>query len=82
MRLGSGATGFGTGGSWQGGLAIDYHLKSGYWLTATAGSADLAGIDSWATATALVSLQYNVGRDRRIQPDTSPVAPAASAGSP
>jgi hypothetical protein len=82
MRLGSGASGFGTGGSWQGGLAIDYHLKSGYWLTATAGSADLAGIDSWATATALVSLQYNVGRDRRIQPDTSPVAPAARASSP
>jgi hypothetical protein len=82
MRLGSGATGFGSDGSWQGGVAIDYHLKSGYWLTATAGSTDLAGIDSWATATALVHLQYNVARDRRIQADTSAAAPAGSGGSP
>ena len=81
MRLGQGANGVGSGQSWQGGAAVDYHLKTGYWLTVTAGSTDVASITSWSAATALVSLQYNVGRDRLIVPDTSPNEPAGG-GSP
>jgi len=73
MRLGNGATGFGTGSAWQGGAAIDYHLKSGYWLTATAGSTDLSNINSWSTLTTLVNLQYNVSRDRLIAADSAAV---------
>jgi len=73
MRLSNGATGFGTGAAWQGGAAIDYHLKSGYWITATAGSTDLSDINSWSTLTALVHLQYNVSRDRVIAADSSAV---------
>lgn len=80
MRLGSGATGFGSGAGWQGGAAIDYHLKSGYWLTATAGSADLGDVRSWSNLTALVHLQYNVSRDRLIATDTSTVVATPGEG--
>ena len=80
MHLGPGANGFGSNTSWQGGLAIDYHLKSGFWLTATAGSTDLEEIDSWSTATALIRLQYNVGRDRLILTDDS--ATSATSATP
>jgi hypothetical protein len=75
MRLGEGANGVGSGQSWQGGVAVDYHLQTGYWLTATAGSTDIGSITSWTAATVLVSLQYNVGRDRLILPDASPSEP-------
>jgi hypothetical protein len=75
MRLGPGTNSFGSAKSWQGGVAIDYHLKSGYWLTVTAGSTDLANIDSWSAATALIHLQYNVGRNRLVEADTSTTQP-------
>lgn len=80
MRLGVSANGYGSASSWQGGLAVDYHLKTGYWLTATAGSTDLSGIDSWSAATALIRLQYNFARDRLIQTETT--ATAVGGGSP
>jgi len=78
MRLGPGANGFGSARAWQGGVAVDYHLKSGYWLTGTAGSSDLGNLDSIGAVTALVHVQYNVGRDRLIPEDVSATQPAPS----
>jgi hypothetical protein len=82
MRLGKGANGFGTDPATQGALALDYHLKTGYWLTVTAGSNDLGHIDSWSTLTALVHLQYNATPDRMILTDTSTTQAAAPAPAP
>jgi hypothetical protein len=80
MRLGKGANGFGTGPAMQGAVAIDYHLKTGYWLTITAGSNDIGNITSFDALTTLVHLQYNATPDRMILTDTSATqAPAQGA---
>jgi hypothetical protein len=80
MRLAPGANGFGSGTAVEGAFAFDYHLKTGYWLTVTAGSTDIGHIDSLSALTALVHLQYNVGPNRLIAADDSPSQASAAAG--
>ena len=54
---------------------IDYHLKTGFWVTLT-GGADLDADGAPTVPIALASFQANFGRDRLLAPDTTTSQPA------
>jgi hypothetical protein len=55
---------------WRAALTLDYRLSSGTWVSATFGK-DFGESEEDEPLLALANLEWNIGRDRGVRPDTA-----------